>query len=248
MPKEQAVEGQKGLPLTTRGKPTKFTPERLQQIINLVERGKSREEIADILGATAASLQVTCSRLGISLSRPKIDNGVGLLRKRAALGENTSHHPSDHDGRVPFQPTEEQSNGTQLQPAEPAVVAKPPQERVATPDACSADFAIRFQYWGMERTDEFPVTPHMMGQLALEAALRDVEIGELIAELITAIVNKDLFPLLLDNIDSATDRIAVSGSPPRRAKLATNPAPTGSATNTNTIGTVWVACCSSGPT
>jgi hypothetical protein len=32
----------------------------------------------------------------------------------------------------------------------------------------------------------------MIGQLALEAALRRVSIGELIAELITAMVNKDL--------------------------------------------------------
>jgi DNA-binding NarL/FixJ family response regulator len=67
MPKEQAVERQKSSPLTTGGRSTKFTPERLQQIINLVERGKSRYEIADILGVTAGSLQVTCSRLGISL-------------------------------------------------------------------------------------------------------------------------------------------------------------------------------------
>jgi hypothetical protein len=39
----------------------------------------------------------------------------------------------------------------------------------------------------------------------LEASIRHVTIGELIAELITAMVrNEDLFPLLLDNI--ATDR------------------------------------------
>jgi hypothetical protein len=35
----------------------------------------------------------------------------------------------------------------------------------------------------------------------LEAALRNVKIGELIAELITAMVNKGLFPLVFDNID-----------------------------------------------
>ena len=33
--------------LSTRGRQIKFTPERLQQIRNLVERGKSREEIAE---------------------------------------------------------------------------------------------------------------------------------------------------------------------------------------------------------
>src|SRR5262245_59050118 len=157
----QAVERQGSSPQPLRSRSIKFTPERLQQISNLVERGKSRDEIADILDVTVGSLQVTCSRLGISLRRPKIDNGVGLLRKRTARGENTSHYPSDHDGRVPFQPAEEQSNrNPQLQPAEPAVVAKPQQERRTTPDACSASFAIRIQYKCMERTSELPLTPH----------------------------------------------------------------------------------------
>jgi hypothetical protein len=147
---------------------TKFTPERIQQIFNLVERGKSRDEIAEIIGVTTGTLQVTCSKMGVSLRRPKIVNGVCLLRKRAPLSEDTSYHPSDQDGRVPLQATEEQSQGN------------------------SASFAIRFQYRGMERTDELPLTVDMVGQLALEATLRRVSIGELIAELITAMVNKDL--------------------------------------------------------
>ena len=63
MPEEHATCGPQ--PLTTRGRSIKFTPERLQQITNLVERGKSRDEIADILEVTVGSLQVTCSRLGI---------------------------------------------------------------------------------------------------------------------------------------------------------------------------------------
>jgi hypothetical protein len=178
---------------------TKFTPERIQQICNLVERGKSRDEIAEIIGVTTGTLQVTCSRLGISLRRAKIDNGVGLLCKRTPLSENTSNHPSDHDGRVPLQATEEQSQGhTQSQPAEPAVLAKPKQEPATTPDACSAGLAIRFQYRGMERTDELLLAPHTIRQLALEAALRNVKIGELITEIITAMVNKELFPLVLE--------------------------------------------------
>jgi len=58
-------------PLTaTNGRPIKFTPERLQQIRNLVERGMSREQIAETIGVTLGSLQVTCSRMGISLRRP----------------------------------------------------------------------------------------------------------------------------------------------------------------------------------
>ena len=61
----------------TNGRPIKFTPERIEQIKNLVERGKSREDIAEIINVTVGSLQVTCSRHGISLKRPKLNNGVG---------------------------------------------------------------------------------------------------------------------------------------------------------------------------
>jgi hypothetical protein len=39
----------------------------------------SREQIGGIIGVTVGSLQVTCSRLGISLRRPRpADSGVGL--------------------------------------------------------------------------------------------------------------------------------------------------------------------------
>ena len=55
-----------------RGRPIKFTPERIQQIRNLVERGKSREEIAELIEVTVGSMQVTCSKLGISLRRPRL--------------------------------------------------------------------------------------------------------------------------------------------------------------------------------
>jgi hypothetical protein len=60
----------------SRGRQVKFTPERIEQIKNLVERGKRREEIAELIGVTVGSLQVTCSRLGISLRRPIINNGI----------------------------------------------------------------------------------------------------------------------------------------------------------------------------
>jgi hypothetical protein len=66
--------------LSFRGRPTKFTPERIQQIKNLVERGKSREDIAELVGVTVGSLAVTCSKLGVSLRRRMVNNGVRLLR------------------------------------------------------------------------------------------------------------------------------------------------------------------------
>ena len=52
--------------LPSYGRRIKFTPEIIQQIRNLVEQGKSREEIAELIGVTLRSLQVTCSRLEIS--------------------------------------------------------------------------------------------------------------------------------------------------------------------------------------
>src|SRR5262245_24771342 len=63
------------------GRQIKFTPERIEQIKNLVERGRNREEIAELIGVTVGSLQVTCSRLGISLRRPIVHNGVRPQRK-----------------------------------------------------------------------------------------------------------------------------------------------------------------------
>ena len=68
-----------------RGRPTKFTPEPVQQIRNSVERGKSLEEIAELVGATVGSLQVTCSRLGVSLRRPFFNTGTGLLRRAGTV-------------------------------------------------------------------------------------------------------------------------------------------------------------------
>jgi hypothetical protein len=47
----------------------KFTPQAIEQIKELIAEGKSREEVANLLGVTVGSLQVTCSRLGISLRR-----------------------------------------------------------------------------------------------------------------------------------------------------------------------------------
>jgi hypothetical protein len=55
--------------LPTYGRRVKFTPERVQQIRNLVEQGKSREEIAELIGVAVRSLTVTCSRLAISVRR-----------------------------------------------------------------------------------------------------------------------------------------------------------------------------------
>ena len=55
------------MPTQSRGRPVKFTPERIQQIKNLVERSKSREEIAELIGVTVG----TCSSHAVQLGRPR---------------------------------------------------------------------------------------------------------------------------------------------------------------------------------
>src|ERR1700692_1681194 len=86
-----------------RGRATKFTPERIQQIRNLVERGKSREEIAELIEVTVGSLQVTCSKLGISLRRPRLDNGIRFLtRGKPVLSNGRSTSDPSCDVSVPL--------------------------------------------------------------------------------------------------------------------------------------------------
>jgi len=161
----------------SRGRQIKFTPERLQQIRNLVERGKSREEIAELIGATVGSLQVTCSRLGISLRRSK---EMGLLR------------------RVPLpaisgQPQQNSQSGPVEQPQ-----ATTPHEERARTDEMGTNLALRMKYRGDERTSELLLTQDMIRQLAFEAQFRNMSIGEFVGELLTAIVERDLFQHVLE--------------------------------------------------
>jgi hypothetical protein len=179
-----------------RGRATKFTPERIQQIKNLVERGKSREEIADLVGVTVAFLQVTCSRLGVSLRRPIFNTGTGLLRR----GPNgTANHRADDASKgVILQSTKEQPEQNSQSAPVQAQTPTPHQEREKRMNEVGlANFAIRMRYKGEERATELPLTDDTIRQLAFEAELRDMRIGELIGELMAAMLKKDLFQAVL---------------------------------------------------
>jgi hypothetical protein len=60
-----------------RGRRVKFTPQAIEKTKGFVAEGISRDEIANRLGVTVGSLQVTCSRLGVSLRRIISANGSG---------------------------------------------------------------------------------------------------------------------------------------------------------------------------
>jgi hypothetical protein len=130
---------------------SKFTPDRVQQIKDLVARGVSCEEIASLVGVTVGTLKVTCSRLGISLRKPR--SRTGLLPLRAAT-------------RVP-------------------------------PSANTATFSISVRYHGKEQSSELPLTPTMVGQLALEASSRDQKISDLAKDLLRAVTEKGLIDEVL---------------------------------------------------
>src|SRR5262249_46539830 len=119
--------------LPTSGRKIKFTPERLQQIRNLVERGKSREEIAELIGVTVGSLQDTCSRLGIGLT-----------------------YTGSRGGDVPLPPINGQSQqNSQSGPVEQPQAPTPHEERARTDEVGLANLALRMKYRG-ERTRMIP--------------------------------------------------------------------------------------------
>jgi hypothetical protein len=64
----------------------------------------------------------------------------------------------------------------------------------------SGGFAIlvlAIRYKGEERTNKLALTQLEIRQLALEAGLREMMIGELISELVTRVIQKNLFPRVL---------------------------------------------------
>ena len=175
-----------------RGRPIKFTPERIQQIKNLVERGKSREDIAELVGVTVGSLAVTCSKLGISLRRRMVNNGVSVLRPtKASSLARTSILECGRE--APSQPEEVATSTFKNDVAE---------KEAGTPSQAQADkmpsaqFTIRMEYKGVECTTELALSPDMIEHLALEAEIRNLRIGELIRDLILSTVKNDLFRLV----------------------------------------------------
>lgn len=143
-------------PGSPRGRTLKFTPERMDQIRNLVERGKTRNEIADIIGCTVGSLQVTCSRAGISLRHPKSD--VMLLPKKPI----------------------EKTNGQRFGPNE--AIKSPTDVRPPVENKAKAALILRLQVIGRSRDFDVAMPPELIGRLAILAELRDVSLGELVVE------------------------------------------------------------------
>jgi hypothetical protein len=168
----------------------KFTPERIEQVRNLVERGKSREEIAELVGVTVGSLQVTCSRLGISLRRRRFDNGIHM---RYSGGPHSNGGSASAAQSKFVQPPSNDAKQAQAEDEQDQTVGTYDEQSLRG----SVNFSIKFQYNGVERTTPVPLTRRAIQQLALEAGLRDVRIGELVGQVIAATAERNLFQTLL---------------------------------------------------
>src|SRR6516225_6583559 len=133
---------------------------------NLLRRDSSRSGISlseeraekrspSLIGMTVGSLQVTCSRLGISLRRPVVfNNGMGLLR-RGGTHNGTSTYTASRRGGVPPISGQPQQN-SQSGPLEQPQATTPHEERARTNEMGLANLALRIKYRG-ERTRMIPV-------------------------------------------------------------------------------------------
>jgi hypothetical protein len=71
-----------------KGRRVKFTPQVIDEVKKFLAEGISRDEIANRLGVTVGSLQVTCSRLGISLRRSSSSHSMASVRRGTPLDVN----------------------------------------------------------------------------------------------------------------------------------------------------------------
>ena len=158
-----------------RGRRVKFTPQVIEQIKDSVAAGISRDEIANRVGVTVGSLQVTCSRLGISLRRIILPNGSG-------------RHMLDVKGKTTPIPC---SVGS-AQVRELKEVSQPTARA-----APLANFAITMRHRGEEKTTDIPLPPPAVEMLALEAMSRDLDIAGLIGQALVTAINKDMIQKIL---------------------------------------------------
>jgi DNA-binding transcriptional regulator YiaG len=161
-------------PSASRGRrAVKFTPQAIEKIKEFVAQGISRDEIANRLGVTVGSLQVTCSRLGISLRRIILPNGSG-------------HYTADvRGGTIPI-------------PCSVGMVRVRDQKEVSQPVARPfANFAIMMRHKGKETASDLPLSSPAIEVLAVEAMSRDLTIAKLVGQILAAAINKDVIQKIL---------------------------------------------------
>jgi hypothetical protein len=169
-----------------RGRPTKFTPERIEQIGDLVAAGKSRDEIAGLLGVTVGSLQVTCSKLRISLRRrPKLNPELNLPRHEVPYTEGPiSSTTKVNSVRFTFEQVDELLRG----PQQNETAAAPRPDDIERQQMDGANLALTMHLRGFERTVPLRLSNEVIAALAVEAQLRETSLGQLVGKIVASAV------------------------------------------------------------
>ena len=168
-----------------RGRRAKFTPQAIEKIKELVAQGVSREEIASLLGVTVGSLQVTCSRLGISL-------------RRKILYSGPTPHMRDPKGKaIPFR------GAVGVAYMREQKTEEVPQTVVDT--GRSAKIAIMMRHRGKEVATDVPLTSRAIGELGLIATSRDLSIAEVVGQVLAGAIKKGMIEEILgDDVPSSS--------------------------------------------
>jgi hypothetical protein len=154
---------------------TKFTPQAVQKIKESVAQGVSRDEIANLLDVTVGSLQVTCSRMGISLRR----NPNGSARLALDSGGRTIPAP----GPIRIVGLQKHKAGEVSQ--------------VAAHDAPLAKYAITMSRGGKEVASDIPLPSCAIAGLALEATFQNLGMTQLMGQMLVAAMKKDILAEIL---------------------------------------------------
>ena len=162
---------------TGRRDATKFTPQAVQKIKELVAQGVSRDEIANLLDVTLGSLQVTCSRLGISLRRnPNVSARHTLYARGRAIPAPVSI------GIVDLQ--KHKTEGV---------------SQVAAHDAPLAKYAVTMSRGGKEVASDIPLPSRAIAGLALEATFQNLGMTQLLGQMLVAAMKKDILAEILQD-------------------------------------------------
>jgi hypothetical protein len=153
----------------------------------LVALGKSRDEIAGLLGVTVGTLQVTCSKLGISLRRrplsPKFNAQLNLASHEAPYRAGSISSPTKANSvRFTFEQVDELPQETQQNEA--AAPLPHEIERQQVDGGANLALTIHFRARGLERAVPLPISSEVISALALEAQLRGMSLDQLVCEII----------------------------------------------------------------
>jgi len=180
---------------------SKFTPANIRQITNLLERGKTKEEIAEIIGVTPATLQVTCSKLGISLRRPPSGALSAPSRLRRSLQNGKTHDVQEQNQeKLPIEDAKQQNHtarrATPVDEEQTVVPLHPKRELTRKSDLCGV--ALTMRYKGEERIIDMPLDRSLLGLFALEAEFRSMSIANLIGQMLLSVAKNDMFAMVLE--------------------------------------------------